>query len=140
MGHIIYSGVIDSEFEGFDENALFKMGDGSFWVQSGYRYWYHYAYRPEAVISEQNGETVLTVAGESIPVERIYNVRESRIDGPFKGWDGKTQYKLKNGEIWQQDRYKYVYKYAYSPETLIANINGRYMMYVQGTVVPVRRV
>ncbi len=140
MSHIIYNGRIESEFEGFDEDALFKMSDGTWWVQSRYKYWYHYAYRPEAKIEERNGATVLTVAGESVPVRQIYNVKESRIDGEFKGWSGDTIYRLRNGEVWRQDCYKYVYKYAYCPPAIIADINGRRMMYVKGTVVPVRRI
>ena len=50
MSQIIFRGKIDSDFEGFDDNAIFKMSDGSYWVQSQYAYWYHYAYRPDAII------------------------------------------------------------------------------------------
>jgi hypothetical protein len=40
---------------------------------------------------------------------------ESRIDGTFHGWDGKTLFLLANGQIWQQARYNYWYHYAYRP-------------------------
>ena len=94
MANIIYTGKTYSSFSGFSDNAIFKMSNGSYWVQTKYKYWYHYAYRPEVVISEENGQTILTVAGHSIPVKRVYDVIESQIDGEFNGWDGNTRYKL----------------------------------------------
>lgn len=34
----------------------------------------------------------------------------SQIDGPFTGWDGRTEFRLKNGQVWVQsdsaDRYR----------------------------------
>lgn len=140
MVRIIFKGKIDSEFEGFDDDAIFKMSNGTYWVQDQYRYWYHYAYRPDAVITEENGRTILTVAGQSIPVRPIYNVIESRIDGTFNGWNGNKRYKLVNGQIWEQAQYKYIYKYAYRPEVVICEIGGKNIMHVNGTQVAVRRV
>ena len=61
MGREIFSGRIVSDFEGFDENAIFKLSNGTFWVQARYEYWYHYAYMPEAKIIEENGRTFLSV-------------------------------------------------------------------------------
>lgn len=58
---ILYKGNIESDFEGFNENAIFKMTDGTYWLQSQYVYWYHYAYMPTAVIIQENGRTILTV-------------------------------------------------------------------------------
>ena len=140
MARIIYSGKIESDFEGFDDNAVFKMSNGTHWVQAQYKYWYHYAYRPEATITEENGRTILTVCGHSIPVRHLFDVIESHIEGTFKGWEGKTKYRLINGQEWQQVEYKYIYKYAYRPEVAICNIDGRYFMYVEGTHVSVKRV
>ena len=74
MGREIFSGRIVSDFEGFDENAIFKLSNGTFWVQARYEYWYHYAYMPEAKIIEENGRTFLSVAGRSVPVNRVYDV------------------------------------------------------------------
>lgn len=140
MAHVIYNGNIDDEFEGFDGDKLFKMADGTFWVQDQYRYWYHYAYRPGAIITEKSGRYILTVAGQSIHVTRIYDVIESRIDGEFRGWDGKSTYKLINGQTWQQTTYKYEYKYAYRPEVMIYSTGGSYIMHVDGTEANVRQV
>lgn len=140
MANIIYTGKTYSSFSGFSDNAIFKMSNGSYWVQTKYKYWYHYAYRPDVVISEENGQTILTVAGHSIPVKRVYDVIESQIDGEFNGWDGNTRYKLTNGQEWQQTEYHYCYKYAYRPDVMIYQIGGKSMMYVDGTQATVKRL
>ena len=133
MTQIIFKGKIESDFEGFDENSIFKMSDGSYWIQSQYKYWYHYAYRPDATIIREQGHTYLLVADHKVQIERIDNVIESKIDGEFRGWNGNTKYKLTNGQVWEQIIYKYEYTYAYCPEVLIYNINGSYICKVAGT-------
>lgn len=140
MENIIYIGTIVSPFTGFYENAVFKMNNGVYWIQSKYTYWYHYAYRPKAVIAKESDQCVLTVAEHSVPVKRLNDVIESQIDGTFEGWDGNKTYKLTNGQVWQQAEYKYEYKYAYRPDVVIYNIGGRYIMAVDGTIAYVRRV
>jgi len=140
MPRIVFKGKIVSDFNGFNENSVFKMSNGRYWVQTKYRYWYHYAYRPDAVITEDNGNCILTVAEQSIPVKLINDVIESNIDGEFTGWDGSKKYKLTNGQFWQQSEYKYEYTYAYCPEAMICNINGSYIMFVNGTKSTVRKV
>lgn len=140
MGREIFSGRIVSDFEGFDENAIFKLSNGTFWVQAHYEYWYHYAYMPEAKIIEENGRTFLSVAGRTVQVNRVYDVIESNVDGKFEGWKGKTQYRLTNGQTWQQAESKYEYKYAFRPEVIICNVNGEYIMSVEGTRAVVRQV
>ena len=139
MSEVVYDGRIDGEFEGFNDEVLFKMGDGTYWVQAQYQYWYHYAYRPDLIITEENGRYILTVAGHSILVRRVTDVIESRIDGEFKGWDGETSYKLQNGQVWQQSTYKYEYKYAYLPEAVVYRAGSGYRMSVAGTTADVRR-
>lgn len=140
MRQMIYQGQIESDFEGFDEDVIFKMDNGTYWVQAQYRYWYHYAYRPDVIITQENGRYMLSVAGESIEVRRLYNVIESKIDGTFEGWDGDKVYTLTNGQVWKQKKYKYKYKYAYRPEVIIAEINGSYVMKVKGTSAEVVRI
>ena len=140
MSKIIFRGKIDSDFEGFDDNAIFKMSDGSYWVQSQYTYWYHYAYRPDAAICREQGRTYLIVADHKVQIERINDVIESRIEGEFRGWSGDTQYKLSNGQIWMQVAYKYQYTYSYCPEVIICNIGGNYICSVAGTQAVVRRI
>lgn len=140
MSQIIFKGKIDSDFEGFDDSTIFKMSDGSCWVQAQYLYWYHYAYRPDAVIVREGGRTYLVVLEHKVQVERVDNVIESRINGEFKGWSGNTKVELANGQVWEQVAYKYEYKYSYSPEVLICNVYGSYVCYVAGTSATVRRI
>ena len=83
---------------------------------------------------------MLNVEDHSIPIRRLSSVIESQIDGEFTGWDGSKQYKLVNGQIWQQAEYKYEYKYAYRPETVVCDVGGGYLMLVEGTKVFVRRI
>jgi len=136
---MVYRGKIDGEFEGFDDGKLFRMDNGTYWLQNQYQYWYYYEFRPDASISQEHGGYVLTVAGKSVPVVNV-DVIESRIEGKFEGWDGNSTYKLINGQIWQQSVYKYQYKYAYRPETLIYRVGGSYVMHVAGTEAKVKRV
>lgn len=140
MKQIVYQGKIDSEFEGFNQDMIFKMSNGTYWVQAKYKYWYHYAYRPDVVITQEDGRYILHVAGQSIEVNRLYNVIESNIDGTFEGWKGDTVYKLTNGQVWKQKVYKYEYKYAFRPEVIIAEINGSYVMQVEGTNAEVMKI
>jgi hypothetical protein len=137
---VIYEGSIDGEFEGFDDEVLFKMANGTYWIQDQYKYWYHYAYNPEATITEESGRFILSVTGNSIPIRRANNVTESRIDGEFKGWEGATIYRLVNGQVWQQSSYKYQYQYAYMPQVTVYEAGGGYKMLVAGTTANVRRV
>jgi hypothetical protein len=140
MPRTVYEGQVDGEFEGFDDEALFKMSDGTCWIQDVYKYWYHYAYCPTATITEHGGSHTLTVAGQSVAVRRATDVVESRINGEFKGWDGHSEYALQNGQVWQQSRYKYTYKYAHMPLATIYSTGSGYKMRVAGTVADVRRV
>jgi hypothetical protein len=140
MARVVYQGRIDGAFEGFNADRLFKMANGSYWIQAQYRYWYKYAYRPEVVITQEGSRHVLTVAGQSIPVRRVTDVIESQIDGTFEGWTGDSVYKLANGQVWQQSTYKYEYKYAYRPQVVIYSPGGPYVMHVEGTEAEVRRV
>ncbi len=139
---VIRKSQIDGDFEGFDEEVLFRLVDGTFWVQDEYKYWYHYAYCPEALILQKNGRLFIQVDGQSeiVPVREIDGVIESKISGEFKGWEGETVYELLNGQVWQQSQYKYVYKYAYMPDALIYNPGGGDMMQVAGTSARVRRI
>lgn len=67
----------------------------------------------------------------SFPVS-THTIIESYIDGTFEGWDGDTLFKLRNGQIWEQASYSYIYHYAYSPEVLIYSTSGGYKMVVDG--------
>jgi hypothetical protein len=65
---------------------------------------------------------------------------ESRVDGEFNGWTGETIVKLRNGQIWQQSRHYYFYRYAYAPNVIVYSNDGVMKMKVDGVdeAVPVR--
>ena len=139
MERIVYSGRIRGEFTGFDENRIFAMTNGTYWVQAHYKYWYHYAYHPEVVISEKNGSYFLTIAGRSIQVRKVHCVADAQIRGNFTGWDGHSRYELLNGQVWEQTNYKYQYCFSHQPSAVICDVGGRYVMQVCGTSAVVRR-
>lgn len=75
--------------------------------------------------------------------QRKFEPIESRIDGRFEGWTGRTQFRLQNGQVWQQRiSSKYAYE-AENPEVRITrNWAGYYWMKVleTGKSVPVTRI
>lgn len=59
---------------------------------------------------------------------------DSRIDGKFKGWTGKTVFKLQNGQVWKQRQSGKYYKKIESPEVEITkNLLGFYVMKIVET-------
>lgn len=63
---------------------------------------------------------------------RAQGVYEGQIDGDFKGWEGETVYKLRDGHIIQQSSYHYHYHYAYSPKVIIYKTSRGLMIKVDG--------
>ncbi|MDL1980281.1 MAG: hypothetical protein LWX02_02170 [Deltaproteobacteria bacterium] len=139
---IIITSQIDGDFEGFDDEVLFKFMDGTYWIQDEYKYWYHYSYCPVAEILEVGGRLYIRVHNQNkiVPVRQIQNVIESKINGEFKGWEGETEYELTNGQVWKQATYKYQYKYAYMPSATVYETYSGMVMAVKGTRAKVRRV
>lgn len=133
---------IDGEFNGFDDEVLFKLQDGTYWLQLEYKYWYHYAYMPSVLILKEGNKYFLRLEdyGQQVLVTQVTDVIESNIEGEFKGWEGETKYTLVNGQTWQQSQYKYEYKYSYRPRVIIYRASGGYKMLVEGTCAPVRRI
>ncbi len=74
-------------------------------------------------VSQKSTEPLLT---------KKYNSEntESYISGDFNGWNGRTLYKLDNGEYWQQSEYSYSYDYDYHPKVLIYQSGDGYKMHV----------
>ncbi|NVS58977.1 hypothetical protein HXC64_05285 [Listeria monocytogenes] len=140
MKNIIYQGVLDGEFNGFDSEMLFKTADGQYWLQDEYVYWYHYAYRPDITIYDENGATYLSIEDKKIQIRRLLNVIESNVDGDFNGWDGESVYTLRNGQKWAQAVYKYEYKYAYSPSVVVYESSFGTLMNVAGTTAKVKKI
>lgn len=70
---VLCQGVIVSDFEGFDGESVFEFNNGQVWKQSAYKYSYHYAYRPEAMVVDGHDGIVLTVEGmsDTVQVRRV---------------------------------------------------------------------
>lgn len=67
---------------------------------------------------------------------------KSQIENDFAGFNDGAVFKLTNGQVWQQSRYRYWYHYAYRPHVRIYEANGETLLEVVGTseTVPVRQV
>lgn len=52
----------------------------------------------------------------------------SQIEGEFNGYDDGALFRLTNGQVWQQRRYKYKYKYKYRPRVRVYQEQGRWFM------------
>ncbi len=59
---------------------------------------------------------------------------ESRISDTFEELapEGDSVYKLDNGQVWQQTKYFYQYKYAYRPRVTIEASGSRGIIHVEG--------
>jgi hypothetical protein len=139
---IVKSAHINGDFEGFDDEVLFKLTDGTYWIQNDRKHWYHHAHSPEAKILRKDGRFYMQVdeQHEIVPVCEASSVRRSIIKGEFRGWNGKSAYELLNGEIWEQVSDGYKYKYAYMPNVTIYETPSGMVMDVAGTRAKVRRV
>jgi hypothetical protein len=65
---------IDGDFEGWEGETIYKLGNGQIWQQASYHYHYHYAYAPEVTIYSTAEGCALRVAGDNdqpISVRRL---------------------------------------------------------------------
>lgn len=65
---------IKGDFNGWDDETIYKMDNGQIWQQKNYHYHYHYAYHPEVVIYKTSNGCHIKVEGDDDPgvdVERI---------------------------------------------------------------------
>ncbi len=60
---IIEDGPIVSDFKGFSQDARFEFQNGRVWVPAEYKYKYHYAHRPHAIVVDGINGTELSVDG-----------------------------------------------------------------------------
>lgn len=142
-GTVVYT-CIDGTFEGWSGDTVFELCNGQVWVQSGYAYTYHYAYRPDVTLVQTTAGWVMSVEGvsDSISVVQVAFVRTC-INGAFDGWSGDTIFNLCNGQVWQQAEFNYHYHYAFRPDVLIyQSPAGGYRMQVDGVskVIRVTRI
>lgn len=69
---VVEEGIITSKFTGFSRDARFTFQNGRTWVPAEYKYAYHYAHRPDAmVVDGVNGlELVVSGMSETLRVRR----------------------------------------------------------------------
>jgi hypothetical protein len=71
--NVLCEGAIVSDFSGFDGDTIFEFQNGQRWQQAAYKYAYHYAYWPQAIVVDGIEGVVLSVEGmdETVQVRRI---------------------------------------------------------------------
>ncbi|MCB2189252.1 MAG: hypothetical protein KQJ78_22775 [Deltaproteobacteria bacterium] len=76
------------------------------------------------------------------PDSRSNTIVESRIAGPFNGWNGNTVFQLSNGQIWQQTDNQRREASGFNPHVTIYPSGSVFKMKVDGVpqVVEVRRL
>lgn len=67
-------------------------------------------------------------------------ITKSVIISDFNGFPGSGIFTLQNGEVWEQDGYKYQYFYAYRPSVIIEHNGSRGKMTVNGHDCSVKKV
>lgn len=141
-GKPIIKSQIDGDFEGFDDENIFPLYNGQYWIQKNYKYWYHYSYMARVTIYEYRNSYYLTVDGqkEFVEIEILNNIIKATIVNDFNGWSGDTLFELDNGQIWKQDEYDYDYNYSYRPDALIYSAGYGHKIMVEGKKVGVKRL
>ncbi len=94
----------------------------------------HAAVEPKAVAREKS-RRVAGFGGEQVEKKAaaVPEVVQAQIAGEFRGWDGKTLFRLTNGQIWQQrvgGRYRYR---AVDPEVNIQRARFGYYLEIKAT-------
>lgn len=87
-----------------------------------------------ASIPSQSGLSAAPTLSTPVTSDAI----ESTIEGDFEGFDDEQIFKLDNGQIWQQDEFKYHYHYAYRPSVTIYKSGFSYYMIVEGVTEKVK--
>jgi len=133
---------IDGLFNGFAPNTLYKLADGTFWVQCDDRQERGHAENPAVELLALDDGHFLKVAGmdNMVLVQPVEGVIESQVFGRFNGWTGKTVVKLTNGQVWQQAQFTRKYAVKYMPPVLIYLTASGPVMQVAGTRVKVRQI
>ena len=57
---------------------------------------------------------------------------ETRMEGDFTGWEGRTVFQFANGQVWQQISFGTVYQFARSPKVTLVAAGSGWRMQVEG--------
>ncbi|SFV15336.1 hypothetical protein [Pseudoduganella namucuonensis] len=79
--------------------------------------------------------------GGNVSHSRMRLLTESELDGNCKGWDGKTTFRLCNGEVWQQSAFRVRCLHLASPAVRVWRIGGASLLEFEGVreLLPVER-
>ena len=86
-------------------------------------------------VAVSNEKVATTTIDKAIKEKKIYEpeVIQSRIVGPFTGYNGRTVFTLENGQRWAQSQYDSAYYPKMdSPPVVIVKAGFGYRMYVAG--------
>lgn len=138
---LIKTGQIEDDFEGFDDEMIFELTDGSVYYQSVYKYVYHYAYRPNVKIYTNGHKKIIIPDGmkDYAEIEETTLIK-SRIVNDFKGWSGNTLFELQNGQIWKQDKHQYKMFHVYRPQASIVKVGSHFILLVKGKSIRIKRI
>jgi len=138
---LIKTGQIEDDFEGFDDEMIFELTDGSIYYQTNYKYSYRYSYRPLVKIYSNGYKKIIIVDGmnDFAEIEETTAIK-SVIINEFNGWSGDTIFELQNGQTWKQDKYQYKYFYVYRPKATIIKIGSNHIIIVKGKSIRVKRI
>lgn len=141
-GKILLKSKIDGSFEGFDNEKLFPLINGQYWMQINVKHWFHYSQVTDITIYEYKGSQFLTVDGQSefVEVRLLNDIVQATIISDFDGWSGDTVFELDNGEIWRQNEYDNHHSYSYRPKVIIYSTGFTYRMFVEGKNIEVERI
>ena len=62
---VLAEGQVVSDFKGFSGDSVFELTDGTIWEEAEYKYEYHYAYRPDAVVVDGASGIEIHIEGMS---------------------------------------------------------------------------
>jgi hypothetical protein len=125
---------IDGSISGtITEGYIFKIGLRDFYIVDEQTRQQVRTRNPVVKIFQSGTDYRLEIQDFNEPVicKKLEEVIETQIDGGFKGWEGETIFKMRNGQIWQQSSSGYHYHHAYSPNVLIYKFRHSWIMKVE---------
>lgn len=87
-------------------------------------------------VSSANQEAATTAVENAVKENKVPSqpqVIESRIVGPYKGYNGRTRFTLENGQVWAQSQQESrAYPPVDSPPVIIVKAGFGHRMYILG--------
>lgn len=91
--------------------------------------------QPRLMVYQDGKKFKIKIEGieKLLTCNKVQEVIESNIDGDFKGWDGTTNFKLVNQQIWKQDNpTSTVFANMYRPAVLVYLSSEGYKLKIEG--------